>query len=137
MLSTYYLEILLVLTQGELVDRQRHRVHIRQLWLLDSIGQICRLFSQKDPLRLWNEKKCINIQLSKYTDFPVSAVFWSQGNRTIWKTALIGDWFSTKITIWDFLIFKVPFLLIFIAGFWPHYFCFELNGSPMALAYTT
>lgn len=51
LVTTYYLEILLVLTQGELVDRQRHRVHIRQLWLLDSIGQMCRLFSQKDPLR--------------------------------------------------------------------------------------
>merc|ERR1719203_751129 len=47
----YYLEILLVLTQGELVDPQRHRVHIRQLWLSDSTGQMCRLFSQKDPLR--------------------------------------------------------------------------------------
>ena len=48
-----------------------------------------------------------------YRDSPVSAVFWSPGNRTIWKTALIGDWFSTKIAILDFWIFKVPFFAYF------------------------
>ena len=53
----------------------------------------------------------------KYRDSPVSAVFWSPGNRTIWKTALIRDWFSTKIPILDFWIFKVPFF----SSFWPNF----------------
>ena len=47
--------------------------------------------------------------VSNYRDSPVSAVFWSPGNRTIGKTALIGDWFNTKMTILDFWIFKVHF----------------------------
>ena len=46
--------------------------------------------------------------LSMYRGSPVSAIFGSPANRTIGKTALIGDWFSTKIAIWDFWIFKVP-----------------------------
>ena len=42
-------------------------------------------------------------------------VFVHHGNRTIEKTVLIGDWFSTKRVINAFWIFKVPlFLLIFI-----------------------
>ena len=49
-----------------------------------------------------------------YRDSPVSAVFWSSVNRTIGKTALIGDWFSTKIVIW---VFKVPFLARFSQNF--------------------
>jgi hypothetical protein len=47
--------------------------------------------------------------LTIYRDSPVSAVFWSPRNRTIIKTSLIGDWFSSKIAILDFWIFKVPF----------------------------
>ena len=46
--------------------------------------------------------------LFKYRDSPVSAVFWSPGNRTIWKTALIEHWFSTKIVILDFFYFQRP-----------------------------
>ena len=42
-----------------------------------------------------------------------SAVFGSPANRTIGKTALIGDWFSTKIAILDFWISKVPFFANF------------------------
>ena len=44
-----------------------------------------------------------------YRESPDSAVFGSPANRTIGKTALIGDWFSTKPTILDFWIFKVHF----------------------------
>ena len=44
-----------------------------------------------------------------YRDSPVSVFFWSPANRTIGKTALIEHWFSAKIAIWDFWIFKVPF----------------------------
>ena len=46
------------------------------------------------------EKRCRMLQRlfslfqgSKNQLCPVSAVFWSPGNHTIWKTALIGDWF--------------------------------------------
>ena len=46
---------------------------------------------------------------------PVSAVFGTPANRTIGKTALIGDWFSTNTTISDFWIFKVHFLGTFFA----------------------
>ena len=53
-------------------------------------------------------------QKSFYKDSPVSAVFWSPGNRTIWKTALIEDWFITKIASLDFWIFKV----LFFCSFW-------------------
>ena len=51
--------------------------------------------------------------ISFYRRSPVSAVFGSPANRTIGKTALIGDWFSTKTAIWDFWIFKVPFFCSF------------------------
>ena len=43
----------------------------------------------------------------------VSAVFWSPAKHAIGKTALIGDWFSTKYS---------PFLLIFTTGIWPDFF---------------
>ena len=56
--------------------------------------------------RCWYWSTEIN---SKYRDSPVSAVFWSPANRTIGKTALIEHWFSTKIAIWDFWVFKVHF----------------------------
>ena len=36
-----------------------------------------------------------------YRSSPVSAVFGSPAKRTIGKTALIADWFNTKIAIWD------------------------------------
>ena len=42
-------------------------------------------------------------------DTPDSTVFAHPGNRTIAKTILIGDNFSTKIRIYDFWNFKVPF----------------------------
>jgi hypothetical protein len=47
--------------------------------------------------------------MAYYRESPDSAVFGSPANRTIGKTALIGDWFSTKPTILDFWIFKVHF----------------------------
>ena len=47
------------------------------------------------------------------------------------ETALIGDWFNNKIMIWDFWIFKVPFLAHFHTGtltktteIWPDSFDF-------------
>ena len=66
----------------------------------------------------------IDRKIYMYRDSPVSAVFWSPANRTIGKTALTGDWFSTKIAIWDFWIFKVPFLAHvhkIISSFWHVY----------------
>ena len=45
----------------------------------------------------------------EYKDSPDSTVFVPPGNSTIAKTVLIGDWFITKIAIYDFWIFKVPF----------------------------
>ena len=47
-----------------------------------------------------------------YRDYPNSTVFAHQGNRTIEKTVLFGDCFSTKIRIYDFWNFKVPFFLL-------------------------
>ena len=44
-----------------------------------------------------------------YRDSSVSAVFWTPRNCTIWKTLLIGECFSTKMTILDFWIFRVHF----------------------------
>ena len=44
-----------------------------------------------------------------YRGSPVSVIFQSPWNRTIGKSALIGDWFRTKKTILDFWIFKVHF----------------------------
>ena len=56
-----------------------------------------------------------NFTLTTYRGSPVSAVFGSPAKRTIEKTALIGDWFSTKTAIWDFWVPKVHlYLLIFI-----------------------
>ena len=48
-------------------------------------------------------------KMTSYRDSPDSTVFVPPGNRTIAKTVLIGDWYSTKIAIYDFWIFKVPF----------------------------
>ena len=56
-------------------------------------------------------------QFTKYRRSLVSAAFGSPEIRTIGKTALIGDWFSTKIAIWDFWIFKVPFYCLFSRNF--------------------
>ena len=56
----------------------------------------------------------LNALETKYRDSPDSTVFVPPGNRTIAKTVLIGDWFSTKIAIYDFWIFKVPFFPWFI-----------------------
>ena len=53
------------------------------------------------------------IETKLYRDSQVSAVFWYPANRTIGKTALIEHWFSSKIVIWDFWIFKVPFFAHF------------------------
>ena len=52
------------------------------------------------------KKKTIffDVQITFYTKKIITkyAVFWSPANRAIGKTALIGDWFSTKMAIWDF-----------------------------------
>ena len=60
----------------------------------------------------------LNYKISiSYRDSPVSAVFWSPANHTIRKTALIRDWFTTKMVNWDFWIFKVPFFAHFSRNF--------------------
>ena len=46
---------------------------------------------------------------NRYRESPDSTNFAHPGNRTIEKIVLNGDLFSTKITIYDFWIFKVPF----------------------------
>ena len=56
---------------------------------------------------------CLCLGPSIYRESPVSAVFWSPANRTIEKTALIEDCYSTIIAIWDFWILKVPFFAYF------------------------
>ena len=65
----------------------------------------------------FHSSKLILISSFYYRDSPVSVVFWFPANRTIGKTALNGDWFSTKIAIWDFQIFKVPFFAHFSRNF--------------------
>ena len=58
----------------------------------------------------WGKKN--NNVKSYYRGSPHSTNFGLQGNRTIAKIVLNGDWFSTKITIYDFSISKVPFLAL-------------------------
>ena len=55
-----------------------------------------------------------------YRGSPDSTVFVHPGNRTIAKTVLIGDWFSTKSAIYAFWILKVPFFANFhtILSYW-------------------
>ena len=50
------------------------------------------------------------IYLNMYRGSPDSTDFGAKGNRTNVKTALIGDWFSTKTVKWGKLNFKVHFL---------------------------
>ena len=52
---------------------------------------------------------------SKYRGSPDSTNFVPPGNSTIAKIVLFGDWFSTKVAIYDFWISKVPFF----SYFWP------------------
>ena len=61
----------------------------------------------------FHSSKLILISSFYYRDSPVSVVFWFPANRPIGKTALNGDWFSTKIAIWDFWVFKVHFFCSF------------------------
>ena len=48
-----------------------------------------------------------------YRGSPDSTNFAQPGNRTIEKIVLSGDWFDTKITVYDFWIFKVPYFSSF------------------------
>ena len=50
---------------------------------------------------------------TKYRESPDITVFAHPGNHTIAKTVLIGDWSSTESAIYDFQIFKVPFVCSF------------------------
>ena len=68
-------------------------------------------FSRVLEVRFWK-------WLMQYRGSPDSTVFAPPGNRTIVKTVLFGDWFSTKIVIYDFWIFKVPFFGSFSKLFW-------------------
>ena len=68
-----------------------------------------------------------------YRDSPVSAVFWSLANRTIWKTTLIEHLFSTKIVILDFWIFKVPFFAHFHYWNFSRFFFFGTEFSEIKL----
>ena len=81
-------------------------------WLLFSHNYQLRMHPTK-MCHLLNTRKfnviCNQIYVTLYRESPVSAVFWSPANRTIAKTALIEHWFSTKIAIWDFWVFKVHF----------------------------
>ena len=72
---------------------------------------ICLFFPVSKSLHKLS--KCQNCQeLLKNTD---STAFVPPGNRTIEKTVLFGDWFCTKLTIYDFWIFKVPIFAHFQA----------------------
>ena len=78
------------------------------------------------PFFIWNYWNIIIIKvvcllktnLLKTQIFPSGYYFHAHFKKlvqrcTILKTALIGDWFSTKIAIWDFFIFKVLFFVHF------------------------
>ena len=70
------------------------------LFLFSKSGYYCRLLN-------------LVVQHNNYRGSPHSTVFAPPGIRTIGKTVLIGDWFSTKIAIYDFWIVKVPFFAHF------------------------
>ena len=53
-----------------------------------------------------------------YSGSRVSTVFAPPGNCIIEKTVQFGDWFSYKIAIYDFWIFKFPFFLLIFKLFW-------------------
>ena len=53
------------------------------------------------------------LAIIQYRGSPDSTIFVLPDNRTIEKIVLSGDWFSTKIAIYDIWIFKVPFLCSF------------------------
>ena len=56
--------------------------------------------------------KIYSIQiLYRYRGSPDSTDIGAKLNRTIVKTALIGDWFSTKTEKWDKSNFKVHYLV--------------------------
>ena len=89
--------------------------------LLSKVAMLCRDFFQngiKTKYQSHHQRNHLLHLLLRYllTDYrgsPVSAVFGSPANRTIGKAALIGDWFSTEIVIWDFWNFKIPFFCLF------------------------
>ena len=76
----------------------------KDIWFINR----CSMFCFSDLLY------CTLIKLdSKYRGSPDSTVFAHPGNHTIDKTVLFGDWFSTKIAIYDFWIVKGPFFCSF------------------------
>ena len=79
-----------------------------QPWILFKKGQKKNLTFQLHFGLIWTK--------TNYRESPDSTVFAPPGNRTIEETVLVfGDWFSTKIAIYDFWIFKVPFFAHFQA----------------------
>ena len=105
--------------------------------LSEPIPTRLKLIIQKKFTNFWNSSKVslVLINVISFVEYvfklwyrgsPDSTVFAPPGNHTIEKTVLFGDWFSTKIAIYDFWIFKVPvfssFSLIkvhFFSYFWP------------------
>ena len=94
--------------------RARIPPHMTRIYPIISIHKTCFFFSQfknSELISISNffiakKKKTIfcDVQITfsyKKKIITKYAVFWSPANRAIGKTALIGDWFSTKMAIWD------------------------------------
>ena len=91
--------------------------------VLNGVGLIVRAL-HKDA---FSQEKFRCIFLSSYLSYhqdityhrgsPDRTNFVLPGNCTFAKKLLIEDWFSTKIAIYDFWIFKVPFFWWFSPGF--------------------
>ena len=56
---------------------------------------------RQDQLKTWQTQND-DYESSQLQGSPDSTAFAPPGIRTIGKTVLIGDWFSTKSTIYDF-----------------------------------
>ena len=107
-------------------------------WISFSINYILLFFSatKNQGFQTWVSKPRFQFpgsNTSWYRESPDSTNFVPPWNRTDAKIVLNRDWFSTKILIYDFWIFKVPFFCLFSRNFkanlvlkvWKFVFLFE------------
>ena len=109
------------------IKSDKYYLALRQIsYTLNWFSKVTIVLQIRFPLVLVSTTTVPTFRKCHFSNFPYyresldSAVFWSPANRTIWKTALIEHWFSTKIAIWDFWVFKVHFFCSFSVNifFW-------------------
>ena len=85
-----------------------------------SFGIVTIVFPSAELTWVPLEVNCQLLFTSKYRGSSDSMSFAHPGNCTIEKVILTRDWFSTKIAIYDFWIFKVPFFSSFTFPFFSY-----------------